>query len=172
MQRHNEDFDQVSGIFDSERALVDVVDSLRSRGYQEDDLSVLMSERTRDHYFSAKEDTKLPEGTAVGGISGGVIGAIIGGLTLVGNVLAPGVGLLVAGPIVGALTGGLIGVAAGGLIGALVGVGIPEHEAKFYETALKEEGNILLVAHVPRSESAEVKALFERYGAKNLKIYH
>ena len=131
-----------------------------------------MSETTRDSYFSAQESNKAPEGLTVGGISGGLLGALIGGLTLIGNVVAPGAGFLVAGPLVGAITGGAIGAATGGLIGALVGAGIPEHEAKFYEDALKKEGNILLVAHVPHEQAKDVRDVFHRYGAQNLKVRH
>ncbi|HEY9745513.1 MAG TPA: hypothetical protein V6C99_04790, partial [Oculatellaceae cyanobacterium] len=58
-----------------------------------------------------------------------------------------------------------------GLIGALIGAGIPEHEAKFFEFALKEQGKILVVAHIPKAESDEVKAIFERSNAQRLKVY-
>ncbi len=167
----NKDFDQVSGIFTSQADLHEVTEALAARGVSHEDMSILMSERTRET-FAAKENTKAPEGATIGGVSGGILGALIGGLTVVGNVFAPGVGLLVAGPLVGALTGGAIGVATGGLIGALVGMGIPEHEAKFYEDSLKEEGNILLVAHVPHDMAKETKAIFERFHAKNLKVHH
>lgn len=165
-------YEQVSGIMSNERDIRTLLDTLHDRDLGEDDVSVLMSERTRDRYFSAQEATKAPEGASIGGLSGGLLGAIIGGLTVAGSLLVPGAGLLVAGPLVGALAGGAIGTATGGLIGALVGAGIPEHEAKFYEDALKKEGNILVVAHVPKEEASEVKAIFERYGAHKVKVHH
>jgi hypothetical protein len=165
-------FDQVSGIFDSYQDFVNLLEAMYARGYKDDDLSVLMSEETHDQYFAAREESKAPEGTAAGVISGGLIGALIGGLTLVGNVLAPGVGLLMTGPLVGAISGAAIGAAAGGLVGGMIGAGIPEHEAKFFEEALNEKGRILLVAHVPKEESKEIRALFERFNASKLKIFH
>lgn len=169
---HQEGYEQISGLFTSYKDFSDLVESLNLRGYREEDISVLMSEHTHNQYFAPQENTKAPEGAAVGSLSGGILGAIIGGLTLVGNIILPGSGLLVAGPLVGALTAGAIGAAAGGLIGSLVGAGIPEHEAKFFEDALKQEGRILVVAHVPKDHVKEVKAVFERHNADRLKIYN
>lgn len=117
-----------------------------------------------------RQTSKLPEGTATGGLTGAIIGAIIGGLTLVGSVLLPGVGLLVAGPLVGALTGGAIGTAAGGLVGALVGLGIPENEAKYYQDSIQTRGNVLVVVHTPKNLKKEVIDIFKRCGAQSVKV--
>ena len=175
-----EKIEHVSGIFNSTAQLNQATDSLDRMGLG-NDISLLMSEETRSYYGdTSKEEirgvegfehtSKMPEGTATGGLTGGILGAIIGGLTLVGSILIPGSGLLVAGPLVGAITGGAIGVATGGLLGALVGAGIPETEAKYYEESLKKEGNALLVAHVPKDMVKEVKETFKRCGAQSVKV--
>lgn len=166
------EYEQISGVFESYTDFANLIEALNTRGFREDDLSVLMSENTHKQYFAPQENTKAPEGATFGSLSGGIIGAIIGGLTLVGNIILPGSGLLVAGPLVGALTAGAIGAATGGIIGALIGAGIPEHEAKFFEDALKEEGRILVVAHVPHAEVKEVKAVFERCNVDRLKVHN
>ena len=57
---------------------------------------------------------------------------------------------IAAGPIVAALAGVGAG-AAGGLTGALVGMGIPEYEAKRYEGKIKA-GNILISVHSENSD--------------------
>ena len=170
-KRVRHDYDQISGIFSSYADFANLIETLNTRGYKEDDLSVLMSENTHHQYFAPQENTKAPEGVTVGGLSGGVLGAILGSLTLAGTVMLPGAGLLVAGPLVGALTAGAVGAVTGGLIGALIGAGIPEHEAKFFEYALKEQGRILVVAHIPKSESLEVKSIFERSNAQHLRVH-
>lgn len=166
------EYEQISGLLTSYNDFTNLIEALNMRGYKEDDLSVLMSENTHHQFFAPQESTKAPEGATVGSLSGGIVGAIIGGLTLVGNIILPGSGLLVAGPLVGALTAGAIGAAAGGLIGSLVGAGIPEHEAKFFEDALKEEGRILVVAHIPKEQIKEIKAVFERHNAEQLKVHN
>ncbi len=169
--QHKEGYEQISGLFSSYQDFTDLIESLTRRGYKEDDISVLMTERTRNQYIAPQENTKAPEGATVGSLSGGVLGLVLGGLTLVGNIILPGTGLLVAGPLVGALTAGAIGAATGGLLGALVGAGIPEHEAKFFEEALKQEGQILVVAHVMKDHVKEVKAVFERHNANRIKVH-
>jgi hypothetical protein len=67
---------------------------------------------------------------------------------------------------------GAIGGAAGGVIGTLVGVGIPQQEAAYFEDALKEEGNVLVVAHVPNNKLGEARSVFEQFGAKRIKVHH
>jgi membrane protein YqaA with SNARE-associated domain len=171
VQRNKQNYDDVSGIFISQTDFTNLIEALNERGYRHDDLSVLMSEQTHRQYFAPHENTKAPEGATVGSLSGGILGVIIGGLTLAGSVIVPGMGLLVAGPLVGALTAGAVGAATGGLLGALIGAGFPEHEAKFFESALKEQGRILVVAHIPKSESKEIKSVFERYNAQHLKVH-
>jgi len=165
------EYEQVSGLFTTYNDFASLLDSLHHLGFQQDDINVLMSESTHHQYFAPQESNKAPEGASLGGISGGLLGIIIGGLTLAGNIILPGTGLLVAGPLVGALSLGAVGATAGGLIGGLVGMGMPEHEAKFFEDSLKERGQILLVVHVPKARVSEIKALFERFNASRLKIH-
>ena len=171
------DLREVSGVFDSPAQLERALSFIDQRGFR-DDVSVLMTDKTRDRYSSTgtytqvEEQTKTPEGAAAGGVAGGVLGAIVGGLTLVGAVAIPGAGLLAAGPVIGALTGGAVGASGGALIGALAGAGIPEHEAKFYEESLHTEGRSLLVAHVPEAEVKAIKELFKECGAHQVKVTH
>jgi hypothetical protein len=67
-----------------------------------------------------------------------------------------------------ALAGAGIGAAVGGLTGALVGMGIPEYEAKRYEGKIKE-GNILISVHSENSdERKHARDIFERAGAHDI----
>jgi len=66
--------------------------------------------------------------------------------------IIPGIGpFLAAGPIMLALAGVGVGGTVGSITGALIGMGIPEFEAKRYEGKLKE-GGILLSVHSDSSE--------------------
>jgi len=81
-----------------------------------------MSNETRQNHY-ADSDTELgskaAEGTATEAGIGGTIGAIISVIAAIGtSVLLPGLGLLVAGPLAGALVGDGAGGINGGLIGA------------------------------------------------------
>ena len=54
--------------------------------------------------------------------------------------------MIAAGPIMAALAGAGVGGALGSLSGALIGMGIPEYEAKRYEGRIRS-GGILLSVH-------------------------
>ncbi len=67
-----------------------------------------------------------------------------------------------------ALAGAGVGAAAGGVAGALIGIGIPEYEAKRYETYVKD-GGILLSVHVDDSEwSDKAEKIMEESGARDI----
>jgi outer membrane lipoprotein SlyB len=67
-----------------------------------------------------------------------------------------------------ALAGAGAGAAVGGLTGALIGMGIPEYEAKQYEGKIKG-GNILISVHSENSdERTRAKDIFERAGAHDI----
>ncbi len=131
---------------------------LRSRGYTDDEINVVMSDKTRDSWFGGDNPSnselgnKALEGTGAGAAIGGTLGAIVGGVAAVGTSLViPGLGLVVAGPIAAALAGAGAGSALGGLTGALIGWGIPEERAKVYESGLAEGGTVIGVT--PRKDA-------------------
>jgi hypothetical protein len=98
-----------------------------------------------------------------------VLGGVLGWLAGIGTLAIPGVGpLIAAGPIVAALAGAGVGGAVGGFAGALVGVGIPEYEAKRYEGRIAK-GGILLSVHCNTSEEIDrAKRILERTGAEDI----
>jgi uncharacterized membrane protein len=67
-----------------------------------------------------------------------------------------------------ALSGAALGAAVGGVAGALVGMGIPEYEAKQYEGKIRE-GNILISVHTEDSKEIDrAKEIFTRAGAHDI----
>jgi uncharacterized membrane protein len=84
---------------------------------------------------------------------------VVGAIAAVGtNILVPGLGLVIAGPIAAAIAGAGAGSVTGGLIGALVGAGIPDYKAKEYQEGIAR-GNIVLGV-TPRS--VQHRELIER----------
>jgi hypothetical protein len=145
----------LTGLFRDRDTTEGAYRSLRDRGYADDDINVMMTDETRDKYFSdgdsELEGNKALEGTGAGAAIGGTLGALIGGIAAIGtNVVLPGLGLVVWGPIAAALAGAGAGGLTGGLVGALIGWGIPEDRAKEYETGIREGGTVLGVT--PRSD--------------------
>jgi hypothetical protein len=67
-----------------------------------------------------------------------------------------------------ALAGAGLGGAVGGVTGALIGMGIPEYEAKRYEGRVKD-GGILLSVHSDDSQwTKKAKEILERTGAQDV----
>ena len=61
-----------------------------------------------------------------------------------------------------------VGGTVGGITGALIGLGIPEYEAKQYEGKVKN-GNILISVHTDDSKQRQVaKEIFERAHAEDV----
>jgi hypothetical protein len=164
----------LTGMFSDRDSTESAYNSLRQRGYSDDEINVIMSDETRDRYYGdGTPDTELGnkamEGAGTGGAIGGTLGAIIGGIAALGtNVILPGVGLVVWGPIAAALAGAGAGGLTGGLVGALIGWGIPEERAELYETGIREGGTVLGVK--PRSN--EDADYFENDWKTNLRGQH
>lgn len=152
-----------------------IVDHLQASGIRRDEISIVYPDRknlagsrpqemeTGDYATpktakKVEKNTKAPEGATTGALTGGILGGSLGLLAGIGALAIPGLGpVIAAGPIMAALSGSAVGGSLGLLIGALVGAGIPEYEAKKYETGLKA-GNILISVH-PSMERDVDKAI-------------
>ena len=150
----------VTGLFRDRESAERAYGSLSTRGYSNDDVNLMMSDETRKtHFGDNAPDTELGskalEGAGVGSAIGGTTGAVLGAIAAIGtSVVLPGLGLIVAGPLVAALAGAGAGGATGGLIGALIGSGIPEDRAQAYESGIKE-GGIVMGVNARSDEDAE-----------------
>ena len=146
------------------------VDALKNAGFSNTDISVLMPDTAGVRDLAYEGHTKAPEGTAAGTTTGAVIGGALGWLAGIGALAIPGVGPFVAaGPIMAALSGAALGAATGGVAGALIGLGIPEYEAKQYDAKLRE-GNIILSVHTDLDEEAKrAEETLKAVGAKDIK---
>jgi hypothetical protein len=146
-----------------------VVGKLRSVGFSDNDISVLVPDKGSTRDFAHKKETKMPEGATVGVSTGGVVGGTVGLLSGIGALAIPGLGpFIAAGSIMAALGGGAIGAGVGGLTGALVGLGIPEYEAKRYEGKVKEGGILISVHSESNDESSRAKNIFKDVGAHEI----
>jgi len=148
---------------------VDVVEQLKTNGFSNNDISVLMSDNSGTRDFAHEQQTKAPEGATTGAGTGALLGGGLGWLAGIGALAIPGVGpLIAAGPIMAALGGAAVGGSLGGVAGALIGMGIPEFEAKQYEGKVKG-GNALISVHSENSdETKRAKEIFEAAGAEDI----
>jgi hypothetical protein len=146
--RRQEDRKLLTALFRDRANAENAYRALRERGYSDHEINVMMSDETRNKYYADKDSAlhgnKALEGMGVGGAIGGTLGAIVGGIAAIGtNVLLPGLGLIVWGPIAAAIAGAGAGGFTGGLIGLLIGAGIPEERAREYEEGIRSGGTVL-----------------------------
>src|SRR5689334_6264510 len=159
----------VFGIYPNRTSVEAAVEAFKAAGFRNTDISVLFPENEGTKDFAHEKNTKAPEGAATGAASGAVVGGGLGWLAGIGALAIPGLGpFIAAGPIMAALAGVGAGGAIGGLTGALIGMGIPEYEAKRYEGRVKD-GGILLSVHSDDSDwTKRAKAILERTGAQDV----
>jgi len=159
----------VFGILKSRDQAENVVDRLKGAGFSNEDISVLFPDTSGTRDFAHEQETKAPEGATTGGTTGFIVGGVLGWLAGIGSLAIPGIGpFIAAGPIMAALSGAAVGTAIGGIAGALIGMGIPEYEAKRYESKIKE-GNILISIHADTSDEADrAKDLLESANADDI----
>ena len=149
---------------DAERAIV----KLKSAGLASHEFSIFVPHREIVQIPHEKED-KSVLGAEIGLATGAVVGGVLGGLASAGLLAIPAIGLVVVGgPLAAILIGaGTLG-SLGGLWGALVGLGIPEKEAKDYEARL-HKGHILLSVHPDDDRKIpQIKAIMTETGAEDM----
>jgi uncharacterized protein (TIGR02271 family) len=165
----------VTGLFKDKTSAECAYSALSERGYDKENTDVVMTDETRDRYYSGSnaDDTELGskalEGSGTGAAIGGTLGAIIAGIAAIGTaVVLPGIGLIVAGPLAAALVGAGAGGLAGGLLGALVGSGIPEEHAEVYESGVKSGGIVLRAMPRNAEDAAFIESKWKSCGGEQI----
>ena len=160
----------VTALFKNRVAAEAAVDALLKRGYNRDEISVLMSDATRNKEFAVQAKTHAADGAGIGGAVGTAVGAVFAAIVATaGNIVLPGISLVIAGPIAAALAGAGAGAVTGGVIGALVGAGIPEYRAKVYEAGLREGGILIGVEARDGEEIDKLEELLEDIGGHHVR---
>jgi hypothetical protein len=159
----------VIGLATSRSMANTVVENLYNADFSYDDISVLMPDEVGSGDSVLGKHTKAEEGAAAGAGSGVAVGGTLGLLAGLGALAIPGIGpLIAAGPLVAALGGAAIGATVGGIAGGLIGLGIPEHEAKRYEGKVRE-GNILISVHCENpGEGDRAEQILEAAGVSDI----
>lgn len=132
------------GVFDDRSDAELAARDLREKGFKDDQIGYAWrDEAGKTHHEGNKSGELAASGAGTGVVLGGIIGA---GAAL----LIPGIGPVVSGGLLasalaGAATGAVTGAAAGGITGALLGLGIPDVEAKYYDQQFREGRTLMTV---------------------------
>ena len=158
------------GIYPNRESFDRALESLRSAGFRNSDVSAILPERDVTNKDLAHEiNSKAPEGATTGAAAGAVAGGVLGWLVGVGAIAIPGIGPLVAaGPVVAALAAAGAAGTTGGLVGGLIGAGIPEVEAKRYAGRIREGGYLISVHCDDRQWAKKAEEILEATGGKQV----
>jgi hypothetical protein len=165
----------IVGVFEEKSNADRAVQALRDAGFRDDQIGVAMRQDSslRDHDITTLgEADQTKEHTSKGSHAGS--GALTGMLTGMGLGALAGLGVLSGFlPVIGpAIAGGTLGIilsnaAAGGglagLVGALVGAGVPEEEASYYQGEFVAGRTIVTVTADGRR--GEAMSILRRFGA-------
>ena len=164
----------VVGIFDGQHDAEKALNELKDAGLTPDQVSVVAKDTRETQTMVEGSDMAGAEtsGATAGAFLGGITGGIAGWLVGIGALAIPGIGPIVAaGAIATTLGGAAVGAVAGGLLGALVGAGIPEEDARTYETHVSE-GRILITAQAATADQAQAaRDAFDRFGGADVRAY-
>ncbi len=138
----------VAGVFNNKMDANKGLSELLDAGFKKEDISLIVSDKARNAIFpmsTSDVGEKATRGGTAGALWGGAIGALLAGLTTIGSLTIPGVGLLVTGPIIAVLAGAGAGASVGGLSGALINAGFAADEARRYEDEIKAGRAVVIV---------------------------
>jgi hypothetical protein len=136
--------------FRTETDATEAIRDLQAAGFTANDISVVAKDKDVARGVAADTGTEAAEGAATGLVAGGVLGGIVAALAGASAVALPGVGWVIGGTLAGVLVGG----AAGAITGGLIGMGIPEQEAKHYNERYKAGDVIVTVIGGDREPEA------------------
>ncbi|HEX6798828.1 MAG TPA: general stress protein [Ktedonobacterales bacterium] len=151
----------VVGLFANQEQAERAISDLESAGFDPTHMGIAMRDRRAAKDVAEAEGISSTAGAVTGGLVGGTAGAL---LAAAGALVVPGIGPFLAG---GILAGALVGGAAGRLIGGLVGLGVPEQEAKYYQQRV-EGGSVLLTVATPY-RGREAWEIMRQDGAEDLR---
>lgn len=120
------------GVFATRGAAEQAITELREAGYKESQIGLVAKDTGGTTGAEAPKTTKAEEGALAGLVGGASVGGLVG-LGVAAGVI-PVVGpVLAVGTLGTVLLNAVGGAAVAGIAGALVGLGIPEEDARYYE---------------------------------------
>ena len=156
----------VVGVFDERSKADRAIDDLVKAGFRNNQIGVV----TRDPQGRTVVTTEgeAESHAASGAVTGVVAGAAIGGVVGLGVLsgIIPVIGpAIAAGTLATILTNAAGGAVIAGLSGALIGWGVPEEHAKYYDGQL-QAGRVVVTVHTD-DRCDRARTILESHGGYN-----
>jgi hypothetical protein len=155
----------VVGVFNDRHHANEAVEELRRAGFRDEQIGVASRHTERGDVTTTAPGSRAEEGAVMGALAGAGLGGLVG-LGIIAGVI-PAVGPVIAGGTLAAILANAAGGAAlVGLAGALVGAGIPEEEARYYQTEF-ESGRVIVTIKAD-GRFGEATAILCQHGAYDM----
>jgi hypothetical protein len=156
----------VAGVFTEPHKARQAISDLKSLGFRDDQIGMVGRYASAPAIDEPGTGSIVEEGASVGAATGAGVGALWA-LGIAAGML-PAIGPVVVGGLLASVLASAAGGAAIlGVAGALVGLGLTEKEAHYYEGELQPGHTLLVVQADSRFE--EVRTLFLRHGAYDMR---
>jgi len=147
-------------LFDDRIQAQRAIAQLKSAGFTEKEIGLTSRDEETDHGVDdGSKEAHVKKGAIAGVATGAGVGALWG-LGILAGVL-PAIGPAIAGGTLAAiLSSAAAGAATAGVAGALIGLGIPEEEASYYEREFKAGRTLVTVnagSRVPEAQAILVE---------------
>jgi hypothetical protein len=154
----------VVGVFYTRSEAEQAIRDLRTAGFPDDKIGMVARDSAGRMVSEKGGESMVEEGAAAGAVIGAGAGALVGLAVVSGTI--PVVGpVLALGTLGTVLLNAAGGAAILGLVGALIGLGIPEDEAKYYEGEV--HGGRFLITADAGNRQAEAWDILYRAGGYN-----
>jgi hypothetical protein len=154
----------VIGVFYTRSEAEQAIRDLRAAGFADDKIGMIARDSDGRMVTEKGGETMAEEGAVAGAVVGAGAGALVGLGVLTGviPVIGPVLAIGTLGTVLLNATGG---AAILGLVGALVGLGIPEDDARYYESEV--HGGRFLVTVDATGRENEAWGVLHRSGGYN-----
>jgi len=168
------------GIFPTIEEAVIALTELKAAGFPMDKVSIVAKDEVGAEDIAGasvktESSKRVEEGAEMGAFTGGTLGTLTGLLVGLGALAIPGIGPILLGgaaatALATTLAGTAIGTAAGSLFGGLVGLGIPEDRAQFYNDRVSL-GEYLAIVDGTEDEIRLASQVLSQRGIQEWNIY-
>ena len=157
----------VAALFSDPAQAQQAIHDLKQAGFRGEDIGLAL--RDRDAQGALRVETGAQAAADIGqdAASGGLLGGLVGLLVGAGALAIPGIGPIVAGGVFASVLGSTavgagLGMVGGGIIGALVHLGLTEHQANYFASGF-HEGGVLVTVH-PGGRGGDAQTILTSHG--------
>jgi len=155
----------VIGVFPSRERAREAIHALKTAGFVDNQIGIISREVADREHGELPDDpthSRWEEGTGIGAAAGATTGLGLGLAVAAG--LIPAIGPVIAGGTLMALIASAgAGATVGTVLGGLIGLGVPEDDAAYYDEEFRTGRTLVTCQAGDRRE--EAMAIMRRYGA-------